>query len=827
MVRQTAGWPLDAVAAGVSELAARPVTLMTLDAPGVVAQPGLAEVARLSVVVRGVVQGVGFRPFVFGLATRLGLVGFVRNDVHGVRIEVEGEPPLLASFLARLQSECPTVARIEDVEAEAISVRGERGFAIAASDTAGPSEERFIAPDLATCDACLGELFDPRDRRHRYPFVNCAHCGPRLSIVGAAPYDRERTSMANFPMCAACRAEYEDPSSRRFHAEAIACPACGPRLAAHDEHGQPVSADPLAFCMDLLHASRIVALKGIGGYHLACDATSDVALRRLRARKHRDEKPFAIMVADVASARRLCRVSTAEAALLSSPRRPIVLLRRHLNAQIAPAVAPDNPLLGVLLPYTPLHHLLLREAGRPLVLTSGNRSDEPIAFEDARALESLTGIADGFLTHDRRIQGRCDDSVARVGADGPTILRRSRGYAPEPLRLGRPCAGRILAVGGHLKNTFALGRDGYAFLSHHLGDLDDWDAYGAFREAVAHYEALFAFRTEVLAHDLHPGYATTHYAQERQARAGTRLRLVGVQHHHAHVASCMVENGLAGPVIGVAFDGTGYGSDGSLWGGEFLVGDCRSVHRAAHLRAVALAGGERAIREPWRMAVAHLLDCDLDPASFVAGNRRKALPIVCRMLEAAINSPMTSSVGRLFDAVAALVAQRDEVSFEGQAAMELEWLAAACDSQVDDAYPFEVATDDAGGPLVVDTRPLVRGVVEALRSGASRAAIARQFHCTVVEIITRVVLRLREQTGIGDVVLTGGVFQNRLVREATKRKLGARGLQVYAHARVPTNDGGLSLGQLAVAAAAEGERHVPRDSGKGAGGHARPRALDG
>lgn len=452
----------------------------------------------------------------------------------------------------------------------------------------------------------------------------------------------------------------------------------------------------------------------------------------------------------------------------------------------------------MILPYTPLHHLLAREIDRPLVLTSGNRSDEPIAFEDASAVERLRGIADGFLTHDRPIHLRCDDSVARVVVDEPIVLRRSRGYAPEPIRLPTRCAERVLALGGHLKNTFAIARGDRAFLSHHLGDLGDRDAYRSFRDAVAHYQALFAFEPEVFVHDLHPAYATTEYARQRQRDAGPGARLLAVQHHHAHMASCMAENGLRGPAIGVTFDGTGYGGDGSLWGGEFLVGDYRSVRRAAHLRAVPLPGGEQAIREPWRMAVAHLLDCGEDPERLVPGLQPTAFRILRRMIDARLNSPVTSSAGRLFDAVAALVGLRRDVTFEGQAAMELEWLAGASDAT--DAYPFAVETEEGGG-LVVDTRPLVRAVSDALRSGDPGPLVARRFHNTVGEVIVRVTAHLRDTTGLPDVVLTGGVFQNALLLEMARRRLEELGLAVHTHARVPANDGGLALGQLAVAAA--------------------------
>jgi hydrogenase maturation protein HypF len=754
---------------------------------------------RCAVLVRGLVQGVGFRPFVFGLATRLQLGGFVRNRADGVLIEVEGDERRIARFLDRLRSGHPPMARIEELRTAEVSPRGDVRFVIEASDPSLQPEARFFSPDLGTCDACLEELFDANDRRYLYPFINCTFCGPRLTITRQAPYDRDRTTMQTFAMCQACRAEYEDPADRRFHAQPIACPACGPRLAARDGGGSPVDVDPLAFVQGLLLTSRVVGIKGLGGYHLACDATSEAAAHELRERKHREEKPFAVMVASLGAARRICHVSALEEEMLTSARRPIVLLRRLASAPIAPAVSPNNPLLGVMLPYTPLHHLIARASDRPFVLTSGNRSDEPIAFEDDDALKRLSGIADGFLTHDRPIHLRCEDSVARVIAGAPSILRRSRGHAPEPIRLPVRCRQRVLALGGHLKSTFALGRGDHAFPSHHLGDLDDWSACRSFRDAVAHYESLFAFEPEVIAHDLHPAYATTRYALERGRAAGSSVRLLAVQHHHAHMAACMAENGLHGPAIGVTFDGTGYGSDGSLWGGEFLVGDYRSVRRAAHLRAVPLPGGEQGIREPWRMAVAHLVDCGEAPEPFVPNIRPEALRIVRRMIDTGLHSPPTSSAGRLFDAASALLGLRHAVTFEGQAAMELEWLAGASDAE--GGYPFEVI-DEAEGQLAIDTRPLMSGMVDAVRRGDAPPSIARRFHDTVAEIIARVTARLRDQTAIEDVVLTGGVFQNALLLEMARRRLEALGLHVHSHARVPTNDGGLSLGQLAVAASA-------------------------
>jgi hydrogenase maturation protein HypF len=754
---------------------------------------------RRAFVIRGIVQGVGFRPFVYHLAARLRLGGFVKNQTGSVLIEVEGEAPALDRFGAELADRPPPLALIEYLSWESRPPQGEPRFRIEASDPDGASPV-FLSPDVATCPECLAEVLDPADRRHGYPFLNCTNCGPRLTIITGAPYDRARTTMAGFPLCPACQAEYDDPRDRRFHAQPTACPACGPRLEALDAAGRPLAApDPLAHFAAALRAGKVGALKGLGGFHLACDARNAAAVAELRRRKHRDEKPFAVMVADVAAAEALAAVGPAERALLLSPASPIVLLRKRRPEALAEAIAPGNPWLGVMLPYTPLHHLLLRAVGgAPLVMTSGNRSDEPIAYQDD-APAKLTGIADLFLVHNRPIHVRCDDSVTRVvdGAEMP--VRRSRGYAPRPLDLPLACPRPLLAVGGQLKATFALGRGRQAFLSHHLGDLDHYDAYRAFERDVALYEQLFAVRPECVVHDLHPDYATTRYARKR-SEGGTEL--LAVQHHHAHLASCMTEHGLDEPVIGVTFDGTGYGTDGAVWGGEFLVGDYRHFRRAAHLRYVGLPGGDQAIREPWRMALAHLTDAEIEFAPL----RARLLPIqmrtVERMLAIRLNTPLTSSAGRLFDAVAALAGVRDRVSYEGQAAVELEWLATG--ALPDRSYPFQFNSPREGAteaPLVVDTRPLIRAVAEEATQGVAAALIARRFHSSLVEMIAAVCGRLRQETGVTAVALSGGVFLNALLTTEVSARLRGEGFRVYRHRRVPPNDGGLSLGQLAVAAA--------------------------
>jgi hydrogenase maturation protein HypF len=757
---------------------------------------------RRAIVVRGIIQSVGFRPFVYNLAARFDLHGFVKNQTGSVLIEIEGESAALDSFLTELCDKPPPLAQIEQLSWESRQPQGEQQFRIEPSDLNSASSI-FVSPDVATCADCRAELLNPADRRHGYPFLNCTNCGPRLTIITGAPYDRQRTTMASFVMCPACRAEYENPADRRFHAEPTCCAVCGPRLRLLDGTGKLIDVgDPLACFAAAVRAGKIGAMKGLGGYHLVCEAKQRLAVAELRRRKHRDEKPFAIMVPDIAGAEALCEVAPAERDLLQSPACPIVLLRKRPANGVAADVAPHNPWLGVMLPYTALHHLLMRAVqGAPLVMTSGNRSDEPIAYQDDTVEESLKDIADQFLVHDRPIHVRCDDSVTRIVAGEQLPVRRSRGYAPRPVVLPLPCPCPILAVGGQLKATFALGRDRQAFLSHHLGDLNYYAAYDAFVKDVDLYEELFAIRPECLVHDLHPDYATTSYAQLRAAREG--IQLLTTQHHHAHMASCMAEHGLNEPVIGVTFDGAGYGTDGAIWGGEFLVGAYRQFRRAAHLRYVGMPGGDQAIRQPWRMAVSYLADAQVHNERLTARLLRSELQIIDRMLERRIQTPPTSSVGRLFDAVAALAGVRDRVSYEGQAAVELESLA----SPVAPAgtYPFaieRVRVEAAVEPLfLVDTRPLTKAISAEAIKQVDAAIISRRFHSTMVDIIAQVCSRIREATNIGAVVLSGGVFLNALLVQETLAQLQKDGFCVYRHRLVPPNDGGLSLGQLAIAAA--------------------------
>ena len=749
---------------------------------------------RRAITISGIVQGVGFRPFLFRLAARFHLSGYARNDGGHVTVEVEGTAEALERFAAALTAETPALARIDAISSRLVPILWTSGFEIRESGS-NAGHDVFVSPDVATCADCLRELLDPADRRFRYPFINCTNCGPRLTIVTGAPYDRRRTTMASFVMCDSCRAEYENPLDRRFHAQPIACPACGPQLRLADESGEPLAGhDALGDFAAALVNGQIGALKGVGGFHLVCDATNDVTVRRLRSRKHREEKPFAIMVLDAEVVSAVCEISAEEEALLRSRGAPIVLLTRRNAAGVAAAVAPGNRHLGVMLPYTPVHHLLLRAVDqRPLVMTSGNRSDEPIARDNEEALEQLRGIADVFLLHNRGIHVRCDDSVTRIVGHKELPIRRSRGYAPQPITLPFEVLSPILAVGGQLKGTFALARETHAFLSHHLGDLDHHQAFRAFQSDVSLYEKLFRLQPACIAHDVHADYASTRFAHE------TGLPLIAVQHHHAHVASCMAENGLTSQVIGVSFDGLGLGSDGAVWGGEFLVGGYGGFRRAAHLRYVGMPGGDQATREPWRMALAHRRDAEIECPELSARSPGAEFRVVDQMLARQFNTPMTSSMGRLFDAVASLIGVRDRVSYEGQAAMELEWL--ATETAKGGSYPFALTHSEHAGPIILDTRPLIQEIVAEIAKKVDAKVIARRFHSTVSEMITEVCREVRQETGLTSAVFSGGVFMNALLTTEATARLEGDGFTVYRHRLVPPNDAGLSLGQVAIAAA--------------------------
>ncbi len=748
---------------------------------------------RAQILVRGIVQGVGFRPFVFSRAKERHLRGRVLNNTTGVLIDVEGEGRQIDEFINDIRLNPPPLALVESVERrDRLDETHYPDFRIVES---APSGEQFvpISADVATCADCLRELFDPANRRHRYPFINCTNCGPRFTIIEGIPYDRAKTTMRDFEMCGACRAEYENPLDRRFHAEPTACGVCGPRLSLVDARGQARELeDEVAAARELLTGGAVIAVKGMGGFHLACDALDGDAVEKLRRRKYREDKPFALMAASVDVVRDYCMVSEAESALLASERRPIVLLEKRTGARLPDAVAPDVKTLGFMLPYTPLHHLLLESSDRPLVMTSANVSDEPICYEDADARERLSGIADYYLLHDRRIHMRSDDSVARVACGREVVLRRSRGYAPAPVRTSFRFGTEILACGAELKNTFCLARDHYAFLSHHIGDLENLETLRSFEQGIEHFKQLFHLRPALVAHDLHPEYLSTKYALAQD----DHLMKVGVQHHHAHVASCMADNGIEGEVIGVAMDGLGFGTDGRLWGGEFFVADYCFAERVAHLDYVPMPGGAKAIREPWRMAAVYLDRALGDPflnlkIPFTQDLDARAWATLRRMMTSGTNSPETSSMGRLFDALSGLLCLKRVVNYEGQAAIALEAVASAPGAQ---AYEFTVTTDG-----IIKTESVIRRAVEDLLNGLSAPEVSARFHLGVAQLIGEIARRVRRERGLSRVALSGGVFQNMLLVGITRRILTEDGFEVFTHSRVPPNDGGLSLGQAAIA----------------------------
>ncbi len=760
---------------------------------------------RREISVRGIVQGVGFRPFIYSLARRHGLAGLVRNDAEGVHIEVEGTSEGMDLFLRGIKEEAPALAVVEAVSWRPLTVREERDFRIEESRE-GIRRRALVSPDVATCDACLAEILDPVDRRYRYPFTNCTNCGPRFTITRSVPYDRATTTMACFEMCPECTREYHDPSNRRFHAQPNACPVCGPRARLLDgRSGRELDVrmeDAVGRAAQMLRGRAILAVKGLGGYHLACDPFDERAVRTLRGRKVRQDKPFAIMARDLEQVRELCRVGPEEEALLASPARPIVLLKRREDDGVAGEVAPRQDTLGVMLAYTPLHHLLLRDAGIPLVMTSGNRSDEPIAYRDEEALELLGGIADYFLVHDRPIHTRCDDSVARVVGKEMYPARRSRGYAPAPLGVAESFGQHTLACGGELKNTFCVAKERHVFLSHHIGDLENYETLRSFREGVEHYCRLFDVQPELVAYDLHPEYLSTKYARELE-EAG--LPAVGVQHHHAHVASCLADNErpIEERAIGVALDGTGYGTDGTVWGGEFFEGSIEEgLVRRGHLEYAPMPGGAAAIREPWRMTIGHLLalfgeqEILTFPLAVVRQAGKRDVRLVARLVERGLNTPPTSSAGRLFDAVAALVGVPGSrrTTYEGQAAVELEL---AADGPVSQAYPFRLRPEGEG--WMVETREIVAGVVEDLLAGREVGEISSKFHRTMAEVVVAGCERVREESGTSAVALSGGTFQNMLLMRQVLELLEAGGFAVHRHRRVPANDGGLALGQAMLA----------------------------
>jgi hydrogenase maturation protein HypF len=777
-----------------------------IDSTSTADPPFLPE--RKSIRVRGVVQGVGFRPFVFRLAADEHLAGLIGNDTDGVIIELEGPASGIQSFLHRLTSETPPLARIDSVSVADLAPAGETSFRIVASEVLG-HVSTGIPADAATCADCLHELLDPADRRYRYPFLNCTNCGPRFTITRRIPYDRPQTSMAVFPMCPACQAEYDDPLNRRFHAQPNACAICGPHVWLESPQGAPIeSADPVADTVDRILRGDILAIKGIGGFHLAVDATNESAIKRLRDRKHRYGKPLAIMVRDLNDARTLCDITPEEEALLQTPARPIILLHARSNNGIAPSVAPGLPWLGVFLPYAPLQHLLFADPRvKALVMTSANLSEEPIAIDNDEARARLANIADAFLMHNREILQRCDDSVAAIVDGGPQLIRRARGYVPLsiPLPIDAP---PLLAVGGHLKNVFALARGHFAYQSQHLGDLENLTGQQFFEESLAHLMHTFEIEPQAVVHDLHPGYLSTSWAKDWAAKRN--LPLIAVQHHHAHIAACMAEHALQGPVIGLSLDGTGYGTDGRIWGGEVLIcslagSDPASFTRFAHLDYTPMPGGEAAIHEPWRMAFAHLTAAGFSEheAAELTGAGDKEARLLARMIERNINSPLTSSLGRLFDAAAAVILNRRKVDYDAQAAIELEGIALQdSDRTLRPDYIPKVSKSnrlDSGNVLSLDS--LWRAIVEDLRRGVPPPRIAAQFHAGIAKGFIGAAGNAREQTGISHVVLSGGCMHNRRLTRLLRSGLEEKSFKVFQHRQVSPGDGGLSYGQAALAAA--------------------------
>jgi hydrogenase maturation protein HypF len=751
---------------------------------------------RRRIEVSGIVQGVGFRPYVYRLANERHLTGHIRNTSEGVTIELQGPATALEEFLERLPREAPPLARIIEIQVREIPCNGGHGFSILESGR-GEHARTLISPDVAVCDDCLRELFDPSNRRHLYPFINCTNCGPRFTIVRGIPYDRPLTSMAAFGMCPDCQAEYDDPRDRRFHAQPNACWKCGPQLALWNRRGETIPCtDPLAETAALLQQGRIVAVKGIGGFHLAADATNAAAVELLRARKRRVGKPFAVMVRDLEAAVRFSEVDGDARRTLERPERPIVLLRKRPGGAIAEAVAPGHRDLGIFLPYAPLHHLLFRAGGfHALVMTSANLSDEPIAIENREAVDRLQGLADYFLVHDRDILWRCDDSVVRPVAGKVRQLRRSRGYIPVPVFLQDEVP-PILAVGGELKNTICVTHGRQAFLSQHIGDLENLESYRFFEDVIAHLQTILEIEPRIIAYDLHPDYFSTKWAVARRG-----VKLAGVQHHHAHIASCMAENHLEGRAIGFALDGTGYGTDGNIWGGEVLLADYEDFERAAHIAYARLPGGSAAIREPWRMAVSYLFSAwgpDLLelPLPFLRQIPKARIRALLRMIERGVNSPLTSSCGRLFDAVAALINLRSEVTYEAQAAIELEM----CRDEAAAGQPYPLPISGEDGLMQLDFRPLIRAIVEDVLRGASQGAISQRFHDALVGALLKIAQILRQRTSLNRVCLSGGTFQNVYVATELEQQLSKQGFEVFTHAEVPPGDGGLSLGQAVVAA---------------------------
>jgi hydrogenase maturation protein HypF len=767
--------------------------MVPMDSGGDPAESYIMKV-RAKILVAGIVQGVGFRPFIYQLAHSLHLNGYVANTSKGVDIEVEGSRSHIEDFISKIRSQKPPLAQITDINVSYLPLNSYKSFSIKKS-AKGELRTALISPDVSICKDCLKELFDPDDRRYKYPFINCTNCGPRYTIINNIPYDRKYTSMAGFKMCARCQAEYEDPLNRRFHAQPNACWDCGPRVNLLDASGNAVSCDDaIKKTINLLHQGLIIAIKGLGGFHLAVDATNSAAVERLRQRKLREEKPLAIMSHDLEAIARYAIFDADESELLNSYRRPIVLLKKRIPNKIAPEVAPGNNYFGVMLPYAPLHYLIFQGDFLALVMTSGNLSEEPIAIENHEALQRLKDIADYFLVHNRDIYLRSDDSVARIMNKRPFLLRRSRGYTPQPIILNKAMK-QILACGAEDKNTICLTKGKNAFISQHIGDMENLETYTFFGMTIEHLKKLMEIEPEIIAHDLHPDYLSTQYALKQKG-----YRLEGIQHHHAHIASCMAENKIENKVIGLALDGTGYGLDGHIWGGEVLIADYMNAERIAHFQYTPMPGGAAAVKEPWRMAASYLLksfgsDAFSLDIEFIRRIGEEKLNIMNQIITKGINSPLASSCGRLFDGIASLIGIRDINTYSGQAAMELEM--AIENERSLQAYDTEKVEEN--GMMIIQIESLMHQIVNDIKKKTSPGTISLKFHNALVEVFTRLCLEIKEQSGLNAVAFGGGVFQNRFLSLRLQKSLESKGFTVYTHSLVPTNDGGISLGQVLIA----------------------------
>jgi len=751
---------------------------------------------RKNILIKGIVQGVGFRPFIHKLVKNYNLSGWVLNSNQGVEIEVEGKTEEINSFVNAIKEKLPPLAKIEKIEVSQLPLVGYKEFSIKKSIVKEEDSFVLVSPDISICEDCLQELFEPHNRRFRYPFINCTNCGPRFTIIKDIPYDRKKTTMDNFKMCSLCQNEYDDIEDRRYHAQPNACADCGPQVSLYQNKRKIEGIDPIEKAVKLLKEGKIGAIKGLGGFHLACDATNNKAVARLRRLKNREAKPFALMSFSLEKITQYCKVGDKEKEWLVDRARPIVLLKKREDSVISTSVAPGNNYLGVMLPYTPLHYLLLKDNFTALIMTSGNITDQPIIADNLEALDKLDGIVDFFLTYDRDIFNRCDDSVVKIINDDNVFFRRSRGYVPHPIILDFKLK-EVLALGGELKSTIGFSKENYIFLSQYLGDLKSVETLEFFKESITSFKKMFKAKPEIIACDLHPDYLSTQYAEEMKVKKG--FKIVKVQHHHAHIVSCMAENNVKEKVIGVAYDGTGYGDDGNVWGGEFLLCDLKKYSRAGHLKYYPLPGGDKAIVEPWRMAYSYLYSIYGPKAKTldIDFNQRmdcNSLSIIEKMIDKNINSPLTSSCGRLFDAISSLIGIKDEISYEGQAAMELE---SFCSSGITEGYKFRTYKEEE--KFIIDPQEIFINIIKDLKKGLDKKIIAAKFHNTVAEFTVELCGKIRENTGINGIALSGGVFQNKYLTEKVIFSLEDKGFKVYIQRKVPPNDGGISLGQAVVA----------------------------